>query len=65
VIEADKSFMMFPSWKQSREQVITLTNAAGLEIETLGKAGNSDMYQYLTVSGPRMPTIFLHRELRT
>ncbi|KAH7308478.1 hypothetical protein B0I35DRAFT_398821 [Stachybotrys elegans] len=47
VIEAGKSFIMFPSWKKSGEDVATLTNVAGLEIETLGKAENSDMYQYL------------------
>lgn len=41
------TFKMFKSWKRYEGEIHQLTNEVGLKIETLGKADNSGMRQYL------------------
>lgn len=46
-VAAGTVFQMFKSWKRYEAEIHELTNAVGLKIETLGKAENSGMRQYL------------------
>ncbi|KAF5660129.1 hypothetical protein FHETE_9101 [Fusarium heterosporum] len=46
-VPAGTVFQMFKSWKRYENEIHDLTNQVGLEIETLGKAPNSGMRQYL------------------
>ncbi|RKK83646.1 hypothetical protein BFJ69_g2385 [Fusarium oxysporum] len=46
-VPAGTVFQMFKSWKRYEAEIHELTNEVGLNIETLGKAENSGMRQYL------------------
>ncbi|CEI61334.1 hypothetical protein FVEN_g5948 [Fusarium venenatum] len=46
-ISAGTVYQMFKSWKRCEAEIHELTNAVGLKIETLGKAENSGMRQYI------------------
>ncbi|KAF5532490.1 positive activator of transcription [Fusarium napiforme] len=46
-VAAGTTFKMFKSWKRYEGEIHKLTNEVGLKIETLGKADNSGMRQYL------------------
>lgn len=46
-VPAGTVFQMFKSWKRYENEIHELTNEVGLAIETLGKAENSGMRQYI------------------
>ncbi|QGI65443.1 hypothetical protein CEK26_009393 [Fusarium fujikuroi] len=46
-VAAGTTFKMFKSWKRYEDEIHQLTNEVGLKIETLGKAENSGMRQYI------------------
>lgn len=46
-VPAGTVYQMFKSWKRHAAEIHHLTNSVGLKIETLGKAKNSGMRQYI------------------